>query len=109
MLEDGEEREGAERRDDASRGASDHRGMERGQQRRSVRSQNRSEQGGRDQAAGARDRAVEARSRRGVARINRTQHRGRLSNSYAARPPPTSLPFIATTAMKCCLVSSRVR
>jgi hypothetical protein len=42
MLDDGEEREGAERRYDASRGASDHRGMERGQQRRSVRSQNRS-------------------------------------------------------------------
>ena len=62
MLDDGEEREGAKRRDDASRGASDHRGVERGQQRRSVRGQNRSEQGGRDQAAGARDRAVEARS-----------------------------------------------
>ena len=43
MIDDGEEREGAERRDGASRGASDHRGMERGQQCRSVRSQNRSE------------------------------------------------------------------
>ena len=58
--------EGAERRDGTGRGAGDHRAVERREQRRSVRSQHRSEQGGSHQPAGARDRTVEARSRRGV-------------------------------------------
>ena len=51
ILDGRDQGEGAKRRDGTGRGAGDHRAMERRQQRRSVRTQHRSEQGGRYQPA----------------------------------------------------------